>query len=336
MKPPRGGLGATLVRLTHLTGTVLLAACSGTLDAGNDLERSLLPVGPKNPIILCNDGASDNWQGEYAVLFAQGGSPRLAGIVVSTGGMWFDLGANVSAWQELVTAGRDSGLSNLPDLITSSGAPLVRPADDLVESTVANDSAGARFIVDVSKALATPDLPAVVVTGGRLTDVADAYLLDPTVSERVVVVASLGTAPDEGADGGRMGVPNGEMDPWAGWIVAQRFRYVQVSAYYDQLADVPDARIPELPMNPLGSFMAAKQPELLSTELASDQIAVLAVGLPAFTRKVVRVSPSGWDGDVVVLQPDSTGNGWLVTASDAAAPGARLWQLLLDPKTFGG
>jgi hypothetical protein len=294
-----------------------------------------LPVGPSNPIILCNDGATDNWQGEYAVLLAQKTSPRLAAIVVSTGGMWFDLAANAGGWQELVTAGRDSGLSNLPDPITSTSVPLVRPADDIVESTVANDSEGARLIVDASKDLATPDRPAVVVTGGRLTDVADAYLLDPTVPERVVVVSSLGTVSSGGAGGGRMGVPNGEMDPWAAWIVAERFRYVQVSAYYDQLADVPAERVPELPMNPLGDWMRSKQPELLDTVLAADQVGVLALGVPAFTSEVVRVSPSGWDGNDVVLAPDPAGSGWLVTASDGDAPRARLWELLLDPGTFG-
>ena len=36
-----------------------------------------------------------------------------------------------------------------------------------------------------------------------------------------------------------MGVPNGDINPWADYIVASRFRYVQVSSWYDQLTDVP-------------------------------------------------------------------------------------------------
>jgi hypothetical protein len=63
-----------------------------------------------------------------------------------------------------------------------SGAPLVRPADGDIDSTVANDAEGARLIVDISARLATPARPVVVVAGGRLTDVADAYLLDRDVS----------------------------------------------------------------------------------------------------------------------------------------------------------
>ena len=92
------------------------------------------------------------------------------------------------------------------------------------------------MIVDTSARLSLPYRPLVVATGGRLTDVADAYLIDPTVTERVVVVSSLGTTT---ASGAAMAAPNGEMDPWADAIVTAHFRFVQVSAFYDQLTDVP-------------------------------------------------------------------------------------------------
>jgi hypothetical protein len=47
-----------------------------------------------------------------------------------------------------------------------SGAPLVRPADGDIDSTVANDAEGARLIVDISARLAMPARPVVVVAGG--------------------------------------------------------------------------------------------------------------------------------------------------------------------------
>jgi len=43
-----------------------------------------------------------------------------------------------------------------------------------------------------------------------------------------------------------MGIPNGEFDPWADAIVAARYRYIQVNAYYDQSQDIPDSRVAEL------------------------------------------------------------------------------------------
>lgn len=296
----------------------------------------MLPVGPENPVILSNDGPYDNWQGEYAVLLAQAGGPPLAGLIVSTGGMWFDLDANFSGWQGFVTSARESGLQNVPDPIRSASAPLVRPADGDIDATTPNDSDGARFIVETSARLARPERPVVVATGGRLTDVADAYLIDPSVTERVVVVASLGSGFSDDDEIAHMGIPNGEMDAWADAIVVQRFRYVQVSAFYDQLGDVPVERLPELPDNAFGDWMRAKQAEILSTPVASDQVGVIALGIPEFTRAVTRVSQSGWNADdQPTLAPDPGGQGWLVTASNGRVATQRFWALLSDPARFG-
>jgi hypothetical protein len=56
---------------------LLEVACGGqTLDAGSDTPHGLLPVDDRNPIILSNDNYDDNWQGVFAVLFANtGGRP---------------------------------------------------------------------------------------------------------------------------------------------------------------------------------------------------------------------------------------------------------------------
>jgi hypothetical protein len=332
----RAGLGAPRAVARFLAaGLPWVVGCSGTLDAGSDRDVETLPVGPDNPLIVCNDGSRDNWQAEYALLLARAGGPELLGIVVSAAGMWFNLDENFAGFQELATSAQESGLGPAPALIRTEGATLVRPSDDDIDATVANDSAGARFIVETSRAVASPGRPVVVATGGRLTELADAYLIDPTVTERVVVMSSLGggLSADEGV--ARMNIPNGELDPWADAIVAQRFRYVQVSAYYDHAADVPAERLSELPDNAFGDWMRAKQPNILATRLASDQGAVIALGVPAFTRAIARVSFSGWDGDVPLLKADPGGNAWMVTESDGAAATERLWEILLDAETFG-
>jgi hypothetical protein len=311
------------------------AGCGGTLDAGSDVLGEQLPVGPKNPIILCNDNVYDNWQGEYALLLAVANHQPLAGIVVSTGSSWQDVDANVSGWQGLLGRARDSGLTNVPDPVRSTSQILRRPADGSIESTVSNDSEGARFIVETSRRLASAERPVVVATGGRLTDVADAYLIDPTVAERIVVVSSLGTGFSESSQLARMGVPNGEEDTWADTVTVQRLRYVQVSARYDQLTDVPAERVMELPQNPLGEWIGAKRTEILSTQLAADQVSAIAVGIPEFVKGVVRVSPFGFERDQPTLAPDPKGSAWLVSESDGTAATDRLWQLLGDPATFG-
>ena len=175
-----------------------------------------------------------------------------------------------------------------------------------------------------------------VVTGSRLTEVADAYLMDPTVADRVVVVSALGGA---AASGGVMGWPNGELDPWAGWIVGQRFRYIQVNCYYEQLNDVTAAKAADLPANPFGAWMAAKVSDVFQIAMSSDQIGVLAVGVPSFVTAVGRAvvdTSAAFDpmtGPPLLAQAD--GSAWVVSSCDTAMAADRLWTMLLDPHTFG-
>jgi len=313
-----------------ITLALVTAGCTETLDAGASGPHGLLPVDERNPIVLVNDGADDNWQGEYAVLLANGGGSKLAGIIVNASPAWTDIQANVAGWRDLVAAARASGLQNIPDPIASIGGPLVRPASGEILDTRPNRSEGARFILDASMRISLPHRPLVIVTGGALTDIADAYIMDTTVAERVVVVSSLGQVNTTGAG---MSLPNGEMDPWADNIVASRFRYVQVSAFYDQLTDVPTSNLSQLPANPLGARIAAKQPNIWHWAPASDQVAVVAVGLPSFVTAVERMAPAGPVGDGATAGPDlatnPNGPTWLVTGCEGMAATTRFWQLLL-------
>lgn len=310
-------------------------SCAETRDLGSSVPHGKLPVDERNPVVLVNDGPDDNWQGEYAVLLANGDGPKLAGIVVEASSAWQDIDENIAGWRGLVAAARSSGLRGIPDPTASIGPPLVRPASGQIDDTTPNRSEGARLIVDASARLSLPYRPLVVVTGGRLTDVADAYLIDRTVADRVVVVSSLGTTT---ASGGAMAAPNGEMDPWADAIVTAQFRFVQVSAFYDQLTDVPDARLAELPANALGAWIAAKQPKIWSLPVAADQVGIVAVGIPSFATAVQRVSPAALIGAGATAGPDLVadpgGASWLVTQSAGGEATARFWRLLLDPKTY--
>jgi len=310
------------------------ASCSGRYDVGSTAPRGRLPVDARNPILLVNDGAYDNWQGEYAVLLANHGGSQLAGIVVNESSIWPDINVNLEGWRGLVSAARASGLGDIPDPIASVSAPLARPDSGAISDTTPNRSTGAQLIVDASLRLGLPYRPLVIATGGRLTDVADAYLLDPTVADRVVVVSSLGRTT---STGGAMGDPNGQLDPWADVIVADRFRYVQVSAFYDQSTDLPAARLADLPANPFGAWMAAKQPQLQNILVAADQVVVAAVAISQFATAVERVSmvpTASVSSRGPDLMADPAGEGWLVTEIAGSMATARFSGLLFDPTTY--
>jgi hypothetical protein len=288
-------------------------------------------------VIVANDSATDNWTGEYAILLANSGGPPLAGIIVNPSPYWPDLAVNVDGWNQLIEAARASGLRNIPDATGSAGVPLVRPADGAIEHTTPNMSDGAKLILDLSARLSSPLRPLVVVTGSRLTDVADAYVMDPTVADRVVVVSALG---GEASGGSVMGWPNGELDAWADWIVGQRFRYIQVNGYYEQLGDVPSAKVADLPGNAFGAWMAAKvDGKIYQIAMSSDQIGVLAVGVPTFAtavgRAVVDTSAAFVATTGPPLRAQAGGSAWVVPSCDSAIAADRLWTMLRDPRTFG-
>lgn len=303
-----------------------------SVDAGGEVVDSPLPVDARNPIIIVNDHPRDNWLGELAVLASSQGLIDLAGIVVNTSDYSPDLEFNRSGWQEMLDAASASGLSDVPEMVTDVSNPLMVPANEEIDATSPNDSMGARFIVDAANTLGTPELPLVVINGGTLTDVADAYLLDPSIAERMVVVAALGWAFDGGAV---IGGPNGELDTWAGVIVAQRLRFVQVSAFYDQVQDVTEAQVGRLPDNPFGAWMAAKRGEI-TNPAAADHVALLAVARPSFIRQAQRVEYTGRNPQgEALLEFRQDGSAWFVAEGDAEIATAFLWELLEAPGAFG-
>jgi len=308
------------------------SSCGGTLDAGKNVPHGPFPVDERNPVILVNDSSSDNWVGEYTMLLSNNGGQSLVGIVIGASNYWPDLNANVPGWTKMVSAARSSGLANIPDVTVSAGTPLNRPSDGQIDSTLPNRSAGAQRIIDLSRELASPSRPVTVLVGTQLTDLADAYLVDRSVVERTVVVAALGSL---NLPKVLMTGPNGDLDPWADWIVAHRFKYVQVSAYYDQTADVTAAELSNLPKNPLGDWIAAKQPNILALDVAADQVTVLAVSVPQFARAVRRMSPDtsavfgSPQGQGPPLVQDSKGNAFVITEVAAPLAKSRFWEMLV-------
>lgn len=318
------------VRVTCWLAPLALGGCSANLDAGTDTPHGALPVDERSAMVMVNDGARDNWQGEYAVVLAARRQVRLVGMVINSSSIYPSLEDNVTGYRELVAAARASGMTQLPDPTASVAPVLVRPGNGNIDETRPNRSEGARLILAAAARYGTPVHPLVIATGNALTDAADAYLLDPSLPERAVVVASLGST---AADGARAGGPNGDTDLWATAIVTSRMRYVQVNGYYDQLLDLPESRVGELPDNPFGAFMAAKRTEILPLTSACDQISVLASALPWFALGVTRMRAEPGVG-IPVLAPDPTGLIWHVAQTDSDRARNVIWAALKDPQTF--
>jgi hypothetical protein len=73
--------------------------------------------------------------------------------------------------------------------------------------------------------------------------------------------------------------------------------------------------------------------------MSSDQIGVLAVGLPTFVTAVSRavvdtsVAFDATTGPQLAAQAD--GSVWVAPTCDSAMAANQLWKMLMDPRTFG-
>lgn len=173
-----------------------------------------------NPVIYDNDLFTDTPEGFFLWLKANRKEVNLVGNV-STRNMFMPPNPNHThdehyvQWTIAFDKANQAGLKNIPQPIKGSGAPLVKPSNGNIDSTQFRTSPGADLIIsEANKASASK--PLVIFVGGSITSVADAYLKDKTIADKVIVLQ---------IDGHGQTLHNGT-DQWAQEVVGKRLRYV--------------------------------------------------------------------------------------------------------------
>lgn len=283
-----------------------------------DTPQGIL-FGTANPVIYLNDESDDVYVEGYVYALGSNREIDLRGIITSgvdctecvSGGRYSDgkIPERRAAWIE---AARASGFAYLPDqTLGTQGARLEKPASGRVEETSRIGSPGSDLLVREAM-LATPELPLLVVSGGPITTLADAYLAQPDIAERVVVSWLVGTS-STNLEGW-----NATIDPWATEIVLRSFR-VFVAPLGIGTPEVPLARLSELPDKPLRKLLLSAGRARPGFDL--DGPAALIVRLPAFALQVERssyVAPT-MEGLSAAMQSDPAGNLYVLTDGNGAA-----------------
>lgn len=189
------------------------------------MPTALLPYDKTSPVFYDNDYANDyvDW---FLMAVASAGDIQYRGISTSSSVAPFNHYLPLDFFQgcvrertNIVQIGRRSGFRRIPAPVAGPLGCLVKPASGRIEETRPLDSPGTRaLLAEAHKA--TTKTPLVVCMGGPLTLVADAYLLDPSIADKIVVAWT----------GGRyenMDDYNGWADPWAAYIALQKLRLVQ-------------------------------------------------------------------------------------------------------------
>lgn len=199
------------------------------------------------PVVYDNDWLKDTNDDEYLLARAHLGRANLKGYILSKDqwdhGRQFKVADGLADFESNLAIARRSGFRDVPRVTLGADRLLVRPGSGRVEDTAPVRSAGTDLIVREARAV-RPDRPLVVIVGGPLCTVASAYLTDPTLADRMVVMMT-------DIDG-----YNGS-DPWANFIVATRCKLVNFGAsplWWPQRPEppvMPPARFDALPASEL-------------------------------------------------------------------------------------
>ncbi len=227
-----------------------------------------IPYDHRNPVIFDQDGGIESgFLDVYIMALQSAGAIDLRGIISTTSYGEADRPppfspvpeeALLRERQELIEKARRSGLQHIPDATAGPTISLQsrRPTSGRIEDTVPIGTPGSRLIVEQARA-ASAARPLVIVMGGQPTAVADAYLLDNTIADKVIVAWQAGSLREDGSVAAE-GSFNMSVDPWASYIVTDRLRtvlFVGKGAADGGIPRTPKSRLTELPNTELRMLM---------------------------------------------------------------------------------
>lgn len=228
-------------------------------DSGADDARSLpdpLSVDASNPFVYVND-QNDNYNAEVALAMASRGYVELRGFLLSYAGEpWLSSAqferrreAYVIHHETVHERARQSGFDNLPPAeLGVVGERHRRPASGDVGETRVIGSTGTDRLVEEARR-ASRERPLVVAVGSDVCTVADAYLADPGLAERVVVFLRwTGDPRDPGYNVFQSG--------WSARVVLENLACVLVGTGAPLLRA---RQVRALPDEPLRQFMLEKE-----------------------------------------------------------------------------
>lgn len=304
------------------------------LDLGADTFPAPIPVNSHFPVVLVDDGFEDDWTGELTMAASSSGRIRLLDILVQESAYHVGLQAQLTGWRAIAAAARASGMKRIVEPTGVAAPPLQRPADGRIESTSVPSTArqGGERIVALIKRYGTRARPVALVFGCPLTLAAHAYLFDPSIADRAIVISTTGSI------GGAAMAPqllskgdNGELDPWAVNIVATRMRFVPVVVAHTIV--ITTEELASLADTPLRTWMQAKRSIEFGTPRVSDALGIIHVADPRYAQTSVR-GVFEQVGDDFVFRADNNGSNWFVPVGDSEVVRAVFWGVLRDPAAY--
>lgn len=298
---------------------------------------NMLPYDSSNSVVYVKDWPRNCYTDDYVMALASAGQIKLEGFITSSSiaphNPWVtgsDYEQFVDERVKSVQIARASGLRNIPDPVRGPKGHLVKPTSGHIDDTIPMRTDGSRLIVERARR-ATPDKPLVIAVCCGLTVVADAYLMDPSIEDRVIV-AWLGGRKNDMAD------YDGWSDGWAAYIALNRLRLIQFIPFRSD-PHVPKSRLLELPETPLREWMIDRQlPKDQGSPRDADAPPLVSIVRDDYVLETARVSFGGWiykEGhEVPALKRDPLGSALLVTLADKRVATEAWWATMKNPAVY--
>jgi hypothetical protein len=301
-----------------------------------------VPFDRTNPVWHDNDDPRDVYTQEFLLALAASGTIQLIGTSTTTAIAPFNpfvtMANAVAFGVERVQIQSDAEATwqtTFPPVTPESLiGHFLPPPSGLAEDTVPLNSAVGNAIVAAAHLHGTAAKPMVVVCGGALTAVADAYLIDPTVADKIVVTWLGGTL-------NTLNEYNSAVDGW-GNVVATKFLQITMfpinipsldgSSPIVTKADIASS----LPASPLRTEMLLKDhpSNPLPGSIDADGPPAVVIMNPAIIRTSIRkkltgtttINFGGQQHVIPVLSNDPGGNITMVTSVDQQLATQTWWR----------
>ena len=215
-----------------------------------------LPYDRKNPVIYINDQLPDNYGSECALALASNGSINLVGNICSYPiDHWMTDSQYTAIKKQYIHHHRlchrkalKSGFKNLPGPVLGVFERHKKPVSGKISDTKAIGSAGTDLIIREAHKC-SPEVPLVIVTGGNLCTVADAFLQDPSIADKVIIAARLYKKQDLQI------TYNVQSSGWSLSIVLKKLKVVCFPGSNGMTPYITRSEVLELPDTPLKDYM---------------------------------------------------------------------------------
>jgi len=209
-----------------------------------------LPIHKSELVIYDNDDHRDVYTDEYLLSLNHSETVNLIGIITTYAPSKSEYELFIEGRKQLIRTSEQSGLKNLPKLFPGTNSRLEQPPSNRIEDTQTLDLEASEFIVKQAHR-ASNEAPLVIISGGQLTTIANAYLMDTTIADKIIISGLFGVKAID---------YNAGLDAWAWKIVLSKFRVLAIPIGPSQNRGVVYMKPPQVSKSRIKSTLPQSTP----------------------------------------------------------------------------